>query len=294
MEEKNSVINENENENDNENEMKNNIDSENDDNSENNDDYDYIRKYYGYNLDEFCNEYYVEKNDDDEDEEDDENKDKEDEQDQSDEGGGEDQYELEKYSECYKPQPIKIPEIDYSKMFKEVTFLNNIKTYITYINTDNEIESIVQKKIFLNNQDNIVTRKQLIEVIKNSQKKYNTKYKLISVMVYNIHVTPESLPSYIENPNEFISLFTLNRIESFELKSTLRLLKKYNGIYFFFFECPESDTKSDKTETSNSSTKSSTFIKNNNTKRIHISGLHKQKKQNHKKTKRFDRYVNLL
>ena len=139
----------------------------------------------------------------------------------------------------YEKKPIKLPEIDYSKMFKEVKVLNNIKTYITYINTDNEIEIINQKKIYLNNDDNIVKRNQLIEVIKNSQKKHNVKYKLISIMVYNIHVTPESLPNYIENPNDFISLYTLNRIESFELQPTLRLLKKYNGIYFFFFEHPD-------------------------------------------------------
>ena len=195
----------------------------------------------------------------------------------------------------YEKKPIKLPEIDYSKMFKEVKVLNNIKTYITYINTDNEIEMINQKKIYLKNDDNIVHRNQLIEVIKNSQKKHNVKYKLISIMVYNIHVTPESLPSYIENPNDFISLYTLNRIESFELQPTLRLLKKYNGIYFFFFECPEQihDDKSHKTlqgETGNGNG----FIKskNNNTKRIHIHSL--KKKQNHKKTKRYDRYVNLL
>lgn len=185
-------------------------------------------------------------------------------------------------------KPIKLPEIDYSKMFKEIKVLNNIKTFITYINSDNEIEIINQKKIYLNNEDNIVTRNQLIDVIKNSQRKHNVKYKLISIMVYNIHVTPESLPNYIENPNDFISLYTLNRIESFELQPTLRLLKKYNGIYFFFFECPDQVSSID----------SNHFIKNknNNTKRIHINSLQKQKhnKQNHKKTKRYDRYVNLL
>ena len=198
----------------------------------------------------------------------------------------------------YENKPIKLPEIDYSKMFKEVKILNNIKTYITYINSDNEIEIINQKKIYLNNDDNIVTRNQLIEVIKNSQKKHNIKYKLISIMVYNIHVTPESLPSYIENPNDFISLYTLNRIESFELQPTLRLLKKYNGIYFFFFECPEqvSDTKTplSNQEVTNNDTSSFIKNKNNNTKRIHIHSSQKQKKQNHKKTKRYDRYVNLL
>ena len=198
----------------------------------------------------------------------------------------------------YENKPIKVPEIDYSKMFKEVKILNNIKTYITYINSDNEIEIINQKKIYLNNDDNIVTRNQLIEVIKNSQKKHNIKYKLISIMVYNIHVTPESLPSYIENPNDFISLYTLNRIESFELQPTLRLLKKYNGIYFFFFECPEQASES-KTQVSSQEVPSNgnnSFIKNknNNTKRIHIHSSQKEKKQNHKKTKRYDRYVNLL
>lgn len=237
-----------------------NVDEEGNDN-----DYEYIREYYDYDTDDIDH-------DDDE------------------------KYIQDYEPQEYKPEPIKIPEIDYSKMFKEITVLNNIKTYITYINTDNEIESISQKKIFLNNQDNIVTRKQLIEVIKNSQRKYNTKYKLISVMVYNIHVTPESLPNYIENPNDFISLFTLNRIESFELKPTLRLLKKYNGIYFFFFECPEDDDSksSSLNQTASNNTQSNSFIRNNNTKRIHISGLNKQKKQNNKKTKRYDRYVNLL
>ena len=198
----------------------------------------------------------------------------------------------------YEKKPIKLPEIDYSKMFKEVNVLNNIKTYITYINSDNEIEIINQKKIYLNNDDNIVTRNQLIEVIKNSQKKHNIKYKLISIMVYNIHVTPESLPSYIENPNDFISLYTLNRIESFELQPTLRLLKKYNGIYFFFFECPEqvSDTKTPLSSEEVPNNGNNSFIKNknNNTKRIHIHSSQKEKKQNHKKTKRYDRYVNLL
>ena len=195
----------------------------------------------------------------------------------------------------YEKKPIKLPEVDYSKMFKEVKVLNNIKTYITYINTDNEIEMINQKKIYLNNDDNIVKRNQLIEVIKNSQKKHNVKYKLISIMVYNIHVTPESLPNYIENPNDFISLYTLNRIESFELQPTLRLLKKYNGIYFFFFECPEQapdDIIHKSVRDVSSHTNSFIKNKNNNTKRIHIHSL--KKKQNHKKTKRYDRYVNLL
>ena len=89
--------------------------------------------------------------------------------------------------------PIIIPDIDYSKKLK-VKKLKSIKTYLTYINTDNEIEIINQKKLKLNNKNNMVMRSQLIDIIKHSQQKHNVKYKLMSVMVYNIHVTPETLP----------------------------------------------------------------------------------------------------
>ena len=193
-------------------------------------------------------------------------------------------------------EPIKIPEIDYSKMFKELTYLNSIKTYVTYINTDNEIETINQSKLYLNGNDNMVMRNQLIEIIKNSQKKRNIRYKLISIMVYNIHVTPESLSEYIETPDKFISLYTLNRIDTFELKPTMRLLKKYNGIYFFFFECPDDSDISTHVQNINNNR----FLKNNNTKRINIYSKYKQKnkqpqnKQPQNKTKRYDRYVNML
>ena len=133
------------------------------------------------------------------------------------------------------PNSIYIPEVDYSKKLKLIN-LTSIKTYLTYINTDNEIETIRQKKLSIERGTNIVTRSQLINIVKENQKRHNVKYKLMSVMVHNINVTPDTLASYIENPGDFISLFTLSRIDSFELQPTISMLKQYNGIYFFFFE----------------------------------------------------------
>jgi hypothetical protein len=189
--------------------------------------------------------------------------------------------------------PIIIPDIDYSKKLK-VKKLNSIKTYITYINTDNEIEIINQKKLKLNNKNNMVMRSQLIDIIKQSQQKHNVKYKLMSVMVYNIHVTPETLPDYIESPEDFISLFTLSRVDSFELRPTLALLKQYNGIYFFFFESPRDDTESNVTQNNDRAYEYGT---NNSTRKIYIKKI--KKKHNikdshiikHNKTKRYDKYV---
>lgn len=172
--------------------------------------------------------------------------------------------------------PIYVPEVDYSKKLKLIN-LTSIKIYLTYINTDNEIETIRQKKIRIENGNNIVTRSQLINIIKDNQKRHNVKYKLMSVMVHNINVTPDTLASYIENPENFISLFTLSRVDSFELQPTISMLKQYNGIYFFFFECPP-DTAS----ASSASSKNSA----NHTRRVYIA-----KTTNRNKTKRYDSYI---
>jgi hypothetical protein len=195
--------------------------------------------------------------------------------------------------------PIIVPDIDYSKKLK-VKKLNSIKTYITYINTDNEIEIINQKKLKLNNKNNMVMRSQLIDVIKHNQHKHNVKYKLMSIMVYNIHVTPETLPDYIESPEDFISLFTLSRVDSFELRPTLALLKQYNGIYFFFFECPSNDNESNITHNSGENNHR-LYSTNNSTRKVYIKNLKKKHsttdashivKRN--KTKRYDKYVNFI
>ena len=180
---------------------------------------------------------------------------------------------------------IYIPEVDYSKKLKLIN-LTSIKTYLTYINTDNEIETIRQKKLSIERGTNIITRSQLINIIKENQKRHNVKYKLMSVMVHNINVTPDTLASYIENPGDFISLFTLSRIDSFELQPTVSMLKQYNGIYFFFFECPPDPTSV--SVSASASASASVPLKNRmkHTRRVYIANT-----TNRNKTKRYDSYI---
>ena len=180
---------------------------------------------------------------------------------------------------------IYIPEVDYSKKLKLIN-LTSIKVYLTYINTDNEIETIRQKKLSIERGTNIITRSQLISIIKDNQKRHNVKYKLMSVMVHNINVTPDTLASYIENPGDFISLFTLSRIDSFELQPTVSMLKQYNGIYFFFFECPPETISSSSASLASSASSSSSINRANHTRRVYIANS-----TNRNKTKRYDTYI---
>jgi hypothetical protein len=198
--------------------------------------------------------------------------------------------------------------VEYSKKFK-MKRLKDINIYLTYINSENEIEVISRKKLYIENKNNTITRNKLVDVIKNSQRRNNISYKLISIMVYNINVTPETLSDYIERPEDFISLFTLSRIDSFELQSTISMLKEYNAMYFFFFEVPilpappshsliELGEKGEKGEKEiKNTTSSTTNDKKNTTRRIYIqskNNKHNGNNNRNNKTKRYDKYVNML
>ena len=199
-------------------------------------------------------------------------------------------------------------KIEYSKKFK-LKRIKDINVYLTYINGENEIEFISRKKLYIENKQNTITRNQLVDVIKNFQRRNNIYYKLISVMVYNVNVTPETLTEYIERPEDFVSLFALSRIDSFELQSTISMLKEFNAMYFFFLEVPqqpipslalpESREKGEKGEKGeknieNITTTSQSKLRNT-TKRIFINSKTNHRANNrNNKTKRYDKYVNLL
>jgi hypothetical protein len=207
--------------------------------------------------------------------------------------------------------------IEYSKKFK-MKRLKDINIYLTYINSENEIEIISRKKLYIENKQNTITRNQLVDTIKNSQRRNNIHYKLISVMVYNINVTPETLSEYIEKPEDFVSLFALSRIDSFELQSTISMLKEFNAMYFFFSEVIqhpipspallESREKGEKGEKGEKEIQKSTITTktnlpsskpHNTTKRIYINEKTnnrniRRNNNSHNKTKRYDKYVNLL
>ena len=199
--------------------------------------------------------------------------------------------------------------IEYSKKFK-MKRLRDINMYLTYINRENEIEVISRKKLYIENKQNTITRNQMVNTIKNFQCRNSIHYKLISIMVYNINVTPETLSDYIENPENFVSLFSLSRIDTFELQSTISMLKEYNAMYFFFSEVPhepiitslalpdsgEKGEKGEKNSDIPQKMNDHSSKSRNITKRIYIQQGKNNKRiiNPHNKTKRYDKYVNLL
>ena len=149
---------------------------------------------------------------------------------------------------------------------------------------------------------------------KNSNLARRTPY-FYKIHKFYLFYKPSSstLTDYIERPEDFVSLFTLSRIDSFELQSTISMLKEFNAMYFFFSEVPslptlpvlpvlpplpESREKGEKhkKEIHNQETNAPVSKKGHNTtKRIYIQNKNIRRNNNSRnKTKRYDKYVNLL
>ena len=92
---------------------------------------------------------------------------------------------------------------------------------------------------------------------------------------------------HCQSGEKLSNVVTLSRIDSFELQPTISMLKQYNGIYFFFFECPP-DPVSSSSASASTTASASSLSKNrtNHTRRVYIANT-----TNRNKTKRYDSYI---
>ena len=166
-------------------------------------------------------------------------------------------------------------------LFYPVT-LSKIKVNILYINNRNELEKMREELIYLS-VPNRITKEELLRLIKRYDISDTIKYKLVSILVYNIDIQHTELKNYLCGSEKYNFITNLRNIEDYELKPTLKYLEKVNNLYIIFSENEkEEDTtikkiRTDSNSTSNSNSNSNT--KNKNTKRVKFNLGHKKTKR---------------
>ena len=126
---------------------------------------------------------------------------------------------------------------NYKIFYKNIIDILNIN--IIYINTDNEIEKITREKLKLKT-NNILSKEELIYIIKknitpdnNSTISLRTaKYKLLSILLYNVTVEPKDINK--NNDNNYLK--TVNYLNDIVLENTIEYFKNLNTIYILFYE----------------------------------------------------------
>lgn len=126
----------------------------------------------------------------------------------------------------------------YSDFYTEV--LPNIKCYFVYVNRSHKITNIREDKIELD-ETNVIRKERLLYMIKNNIIRDDIKYKLLSLLIYNIDLTPQNLRNYLEKEPlarnmEHSFLHSLKYLDDIKLSESITLFHDINSIYFVFFE----------------------------------------------------------
>ena len=118
----------------------------------------------------------------------------------------------------------------------------SIKVDFLYVNKHKEIEKISEKVLFLRTE-NKITKEELIQLIKENEKIDKIKYKLVSVLIYNITLKHEELRNFLHGSDNYDFMTILKNIDDYDLQSSVNCLQSVNNMYIIYTEEDHNDGK---------------------------------------------------
>jgi hypothetical protein len=150
---------------------------------------------------------------------------------------------------------FEITEKDYSNYYKEnITY---VKLTCIYINKHNFIEKINEEKIFLE-KENLLSKENIVAIIKRNNIINNIKYSLLSILKYNIDVDPAYLKTFLkmDTISSQTYLTSIKNIDCIRFNPTIHMFHDLNNLFILFYH---------------------DNIPKNITKRVYIKSIHKNK-----------------
>jgi hypothetical protein len=139
--------------------------------------------------------------------------------------------------------------------------VNEIKVTSLYVDKENNIETIKEERLLLK-QENMVTKEELIDVIKKNSFKDKKRYTILSLLKYNVDLETTNVKHYlksIDSKNDFLAV--VKNIDNIPLKKTITMFQDLNTIIILFYE------KTQPIGGSNHQTTKKIYISNNKTKK---------------------------
>lgn len=148
-------------------------------------------------------------------------------------------------------------EEEYSEFYKQK--INGARIVLFFINENNELFSSKKYNARLN--DNIITKNQILNILKNNISYDNGNYTPSFILKFNINLDPENIEDFIAHPNQFNFLTSENYMTDIHWEETIQSMQSLNTLYILM--------------------KKRSFRTHNSTKRVYIS-----KKSGKRKTRR--------
>lgn len=118
----------------------------------------------------------------------------------------------------------------------------SIKVDFLYVNKHKEIEKISEKVLFLRTE-NKITKEELIQLVKENEKIDKIKYKLVSVLIYNITLKHDELRNFLHGSDKYDFMTSLKNIDDYDLQSSVNCLQSVNNMYIIYTEEDHNDGK---------------------------------------------------
>ena len=121
----------------------------------------------------------------------------------------------------------------YKDFYKDDLYYVNLK--IIYVNRENEIDKIKYES-FLMTQKNIIVREEIIEILKKHSTDNDRKYKLLSLLRYNINLEPDEVKNYLKNGDIRQYLSVIKNIDTITFEKSINMFHDLNDLILIFYE----------------------------------------------------------
>lgn len=125
----------------------------------------------------------------------------------------------------------------FCKFYKEDNYYIYIQ-YI-YINKQNEIETM-KKELLLTEKPNVISREEMISLLKKNSLYNHKSYNLLSLLKYNITLSPQEINLFLtKNGDSYYTdnfLQNLKTIDDIFFDKTINMYQDLNNLFIIFYE----------------------------------------------------------
>ena len=118
---------------------------------------------------------------------------------------------------------------------KEYEDTVHISIFFIYVNTNNELEFIKQGPTYIL-QCNNFEKKDLMENIKKNSYINNRKYKLLSILKYNVDVSANNLEDFLNKYNYDKYIENIKTLDSINFSNSTKLFNDLNSLFIVYHE----------------------------------------------------------
>lgn len=121
----------------------------------------------------------------------------------------------------------------YQDFYKDDLYYINLR--VIYINRNNEIDKIKNQCYLLKNPNKILNE-ELLGILKNNSIDNQNKYRLLSILRYNISLDPDDIKNYLikQDAKDYLSI--IKNIDTIVFDKSISMFHDLNDLILIFYE----------------------------------------------------------